>query len=94
MDEQTVFIVDDDPAVRDSIKELVESVALRAEVFATGQAFVDAVEPSRSGCLILDVRLAGMSGLILQEKLHELGFTAFQSSCSLPTLTFRWPCVP
>ena len=75
VDEQTVFIVDDDPAVRDSIKELVESIALRAEVFDTGQAFVDAVESSRTGCLILDVRLPVMSGLIVQEKLNELGFS-------------------
>jgi FixJ family two-component response regulator len=73
MDEQTVFIVDDDAAVRDSIQELVESVGLRAESHSSGQAFLASYQPQRSGCLVLDVRMAGMSGLVLQEKLNELG---------------------
>ncbi len=72
-EQQTVFIVDDDPGVRDSITELVESVGLRAESHASGQAFLDAFRPERPGCLVLDVRMAGMSGLVLQEKLGELG---------------------
>jgi FixJ family two-component response regulator len=73
MEEQTVFIVDDDAAVRDSIQELVESVGLRAESHSSGQAFLASYQPQRSGCLVLDVRMAGMSGLVLQEKLNELG---------------------
>jgi FixJ family two-component response regulator len=73
MEEQTVFIVDDDAAVRDSIQELVESVGLRAESYSSGQAFLASYQPQRSGCLVLDVRMAGMSGLVLQEKLNELG---------------------
>jgi len=73
MEEQTVFIVDDDAAVRDSIQELVESVGLRAESHCSGQAFLASYQPQRSGCLVLDVRMAGMSGLVLQEKLNELG---------------------
>ena len=73
MVEQTVFIVDDDAAVRDSIQELVESVGLRAESHSSGQAFLASYQPQRSGCLVLDVRMAGMSGLVLQEKLNELG---------------------
>ena len=73
MREQTVFIVDDDAAVCDSIKELVESVGLRAESFASGQAFLDHYQPEHSGCLVLDVRMAEMSGLLLQEKLNALG---------------------
>ncbi len=72
---QTVFIVDDDDAVRDSIQELLESVGLRAEGHASGQAFLDAFEPQRPGCLILDVRMAGISGLVLQERLNALGAT-------------------
>jgi FixJ family two-component response regulator len=70
--EQTVFIVDDDAAVRDSIQELVESVGLRAESYDSGQSFLDRFEPERPGCLILDVRMAGMSGLVLQEKLNAM----------------------
>jgi FixJ family two-component response regulator len=73
--EQTVFIVDDDAAVCDSIQELVESVGLRAEGYASGQAFLDHYQPERSGCLVLDVRMAEMIGLVLQEKLNTLGAT-------------------
>jgi FixJ family two-component response regulator len=73
MQEQVVFIVDDDAAVRDSIRELVESVGLRAKSYASAQAFLDAFQPERSGCLIADVRIPGMGGLALQEKLKERG---------------------
>jgi two-component system response regulator DctR len=73
MREQMVFIVDDDAAVCDSIKELVESVGLRAESFASGQTFLDHYQPEHSGCLVLDVRMAEMSGLLLQDKLNALG---------------------
>jgi FixJ family two-component response regulator len=73
MREQMVFIVDDDAAVCDSIQELVESVGLRAESFASGQTFLDHYQPEHSGCLVLDVRMAEMSGLLLQDKLNALG---------------------
>jgi FixJ family two-component response regulator len=69
----TVFIVDDNAAVRDSIQELVESVGLQAEIYPAAKDFLNAFQPERSGCLVLDVRMAGMSGLVLQEKLKELG---------------------
>jgi two-component system response regulator DctR len=72
MQAQTVFVVDDDDAVRDSIKELVESVGLQAEGYDSALAFLDAFESQRPGCLVLDVRMAEMSGLILQERLNEL----------------------
>ena len=70
MQEQTVFVVDDDAAVRDSIKELVESVNLQAEVHESALAFLDAFDPRRPGCLVLDVRMAEMSGLVLQDRLN------------------------
>lgn len=73
MERRTVFIVDDDAAVRDSMMELVESVGLRGESYSSGQAFLDSFEQERPGCLVLDVRMAGLSGLHLQEKLTELG---------------------
>ena len=72
MQAQTVFVVDDDAAVRDSIKELVESVGLQAEGYDSALAFLDAFESQRPGCLVLDVRMAEMSGLVLQERLNEL----------------------
>jgi FixJ family two-component response regulator len=73
MRRQTVFIVDDDPDVRDSIQELAESVGLHAEGYASAQAFLDKYQTERPGCLVLDVRMAEMSGLVLQEKLNTLG---------------------
>ncbi len=73
MEEPTVFIIDDDAAVRDSIQELVESVGLLAKAFASAQAFLDFYRAGLSGCLVLDVRMAGMSGLALQRKLSDLG---------------------
>lgn len=72
-DDQKVYVVDDDAAVRDSIAELSESVGLEAEVYASAQEFLDAYEPERPGCLVLDVRMAEMSGLVLQERLNALG---------------------
>jgi len=71
--EQTVFVVDDDAAVRDSIAELVESVGLQAEGYASASAFLEAFQPERPGCLVLDVRMADMSGLVLQQRLNALG---------------------
>jgi FixJ family two-component response regulator len=71
--EQWVFVVDDDADVRDSIAELLDSVGLRAACFATAQAFLDAYDAERSGCLVLDVRMAGMSGLELQQRLLDMG---------------------
>lgn len=65
--EQTVFIVDDDQAMRSSLKWLIESVGMKVEVFASADEFLDGYYPGRSGCLVLDVRMPGMSGLELQE---------------------------
>ena len=73
MDAPTVYIVDDHAGVRDSIAELVDSVGLRHAVFASGQAFLDAYDPGARGCLVLDVRMAHMSGLELQQRLDALG---------------------
>ena len=72
-DTPTVFVVDDDDAVRSSLKELAESQGLRAETFADAEEFLARFDPSRPGCLILDVRLGEVSGLELQEKLIERG---------------------
>ncbi|MET0207810.1 MAG: response regulator [Variovorax sp.] len=71
----TVFIVDDDEAVRDSIKELVLSVGLAGETFASADEFLAAYDPARPGCLVLDVRMARTSGLALQARLNEMNAT-------------------
>ena len=73
--EPTVFIVDDDPAVSEGLKELVRTIQLKVETFATAQAFLESYHPSRPGCLVLDVRLPGMSGLRLQDELIARGIT-------------------
>lgn len=67
----TVFIVDDDEAVRDSLKMLMESVDLDTEVFASAHEFLQHFDDDRSGCLVLDIRMPGMSGLELQAVLNE-----------------------
>jgi len=69
----TVFIVDDDRGVRQAIQDLVESVGLRAESFATGQEFLNKRRSSDPSCLVLDVRLPQMSGLDFQRKLADFG---------------------
>jgi len=67
----SVFVVDDDAAVRDSLRMLLKSVGLPVEVFESGQEFLDADRDDRPGCLVLDIRMPGMSGLELQAKLNE-----------------------
>jgi len=69
----TVFIVDDDRGLRQAIQDLVESVGLRAESFASGEDFLRAKRMNRPSCLVLDVRLPQMSGLDFQQRLTEAG---------------------
>jgi FixJ family two-component response regulator len=69
----TVFIVDDDRGMRQAIQDLVESVGLRAESFASGEEFLRKKHNSRPSCLVLDVRLPQMSGLDFQQRLVDIG---------------------
>jgi FixJ family two-component response regulator len=69
----TVFIIDDDGSMRQAVQDLVESVGLRAESFASGQEFLSRPRTSGSSCLVLDVRLPEMSGLDFQRQLTEIG---------------------
>ena len=71
----TVFVVDDDDAVRTSLRLLLKSVGLPVETFASAQEFLDAFDADRAGCLVLDVRMPGMSGLELQQELNQRGAT-------------------
>ena len=67
----TILIVDDDAAVRDALKLLLRSVGQAVETFGSAQEFLDAYAEDRPGCLVLDIRMPGMSGLELQQKLNE-----------------------
>ena len=73
MNEATVFIVDDDEAYRDSLVELVASVGLPCACFASALDFLAGFDPARAGCLVLDVRMARLSGLELQARLKARG---------------------
>ncbi len=69
----TVFIVENDEAMRTSLAFLLESTGLVTATFDSAEAFVGACTPEQPGCLVLDVRLPGMSGVALQEQLDQLG---------------------
>jgi FixJ family two-component response regulator len=74
-----VAVVDDDISVRESLESLIRSVKLEARVFGSAEEFLDAVHPRKADCLILDVRLPGMSGFELQHTLKT-------RKCKLPVI--------
>jgi RNA polymerase sigma factor (sigma-70 family) len=67
----TVFIIDDDDGLRESLAFLMRSVGLAVQPFPTAEAFLEVHEPNQAGCLVTDVRLPGMSGIALQETLER-----------------------
>jgi two-component system response regulator FixJ len=69
----TVFVVDDDTGVRSSIRVLLKSVGIAATPMASAQEFLAAFDPTQPGCLVLDIRMPGMSGLELQQQLNLRG---------------------
>lgn len=71
--EQTVFVVDDDAALRDSLRWLIESVGHTVRTFPSARAFLAEYRPDSGGCLVLDVRMPGGSGVELQEQLRRMG---------------------
>lgn len=73
MSSPTVFVVDDDAAVRDSLSLLLETAGLPAEAYASAEAFLAALHSDRSGCIVLDVRMPGMAGPALQTELARRG---------------------
>ncbi|MCX7170315.1 MAG: sigma-70 family RNA polymerase sigma factor [Proteobacteria bacterium] len=75
----TVYIVDDDPAVRDALGLLLSVKGFRTAVFANGEGFLNAWQSDWVGCLLIDIRMPGMDGLTLQKKLAEL-------NCHLPVI--------
>jgi len=68
-----ISIVDDDDSVRQALKSLIDSVGFRAEVFGSGEEFLNSAYVLQTDCLIADVRMTGMSGLELQERLNTTG---------------------
>ncbi len=71
--EPTVYVVDDDRSTRDVLRRLIESISLRAETFCSCEEFLEDYAPNKPGCIVLDVRLPGMSGFELQEWLTAQG---------------------
>lgn len=71
--EAVVFIVDDDEGVRASLRMLVRSIGYRPEVYSSGEAFLEAYDGRNSGCVLLDVRMPGMSGLEVRQRLEATG---------------------
>ena len=71
--EPTVFVVDDDDAIRRALGMLLQSVGLKVESYASAEGFLHDYDPSKSGCLVLDVRMPVISGLALQEMLTAQG---------------------
>ncbi|GBD35916.1 Response regulator protein TmoT [bacterium HR36] len=72
-EEGCVYVVDDDPAVGDSLRFMLGSVGLRTEVFSSAPEFLQRYNPGCPSCLVLDVRMPGMSGLELQEEMKQRG---------------------
>jgi len=70
---ETIFIVDDDAAILDGLSNLLESLGMNTELYATAEDFFAHWNASRAGCLVLDVRLPGMTGVEFQEKLRQAG---------------------
>jgi FixJ family two-component response regulator len=68
-----VFVVDDDPSIREALQGLIRSVGLRVQTFGSAQEFLGSHRPDAPACLVLDVRLPGLSGLDLQRDLAEAG---------------------
>ena len=78
-DAATVFVIDDDEGVRQSVEDLLNSVGLRAESYATAEEFLHRKHPDGPSCLVLDVRLPGMSGIDLHRQLMA-------RSCNVPAI--------
>jgi two-component system CheB/CheR fusion protein len=67
----TVFLIDDDDALRETMREMIEREGQPVEAFASGEAFLEAYRPGRKGCLLVDARLPGLSGIALLQRLKS-----------------------
>lgn len=75
----TIFVVDDDEAIRDSLAVLLKTVDLNATTFSSGDEFLEAYDAGWEGCILLDIRMPGTSGMEVQKRLAESG-------CSIPVI--------
>lgn len=73
MNQATVFVVDDDQTARESVCSLVEPMDVNVELYSSAEAFLEAYDPDRPGCLVTDLRMMGMNGVELQEELQRRG---------------------
>jgi two-component system response regulator FixJ len=93
--EPTVFVVDGDGSTRDAVRDLVHTMNLACETYASGQEFLDAYAPSRPGCVVLEVRVPDVNGLEIQERLAVQGaviplvFVTTESTVSLAVRAMR-----
>lgn len=69
-----VFVVDDDPSIRDSLELLMTSAGLDAKTYCSAEEFLQTADPAAAGCLVLDIRMPGMNGFDLQERCANAGF--------------------
>jgi len=75
MDERpTIFVIDDNKTARESLARLLQASGFRVEPYSSAQLFLEDYDPARPGCLVLDIRMPGMTGLELQERLDRKGF--------------------
>ncbi|MDN5874893.1 MAG: response regulator [Sinobacteraceae bacterium] len=79
IDEPIVYVVDDDESARDAMMALFKSVSLESQAFGSAEAFLETANDVRPGCVLVDLRMPGMSGLDLQRSLQERG-------CKLPVI--------
>lgn len=70
----TVFVVDDDPGIQDSLRMMIEGEGYNVELFPNAEEFLDRFDPEKSGCLLLDIRMPGIGGLELQRRLAERNY--------------------
>ncbi len=75
IDDAIVMVVDDDTGVRNAMRALLKSVGLQSQLHASAQDFLSSYSPAQPGCLVLDIRMPGMSGLELQQELNLRGAT-------------------
>ena len=85
-----VFVVDDDPSIREALDSLLRSVGLGVQTFASAQDFLASKHPDVPGCLVLDVHLPGLSGLDLQQELAKANISRSPSFSSLIAVIFPY----
>jgi FixJ family two-component response regulator len=90
----TVYVVDDDEAVRDSVQWLLEGKDYRVKLLRVGRGLSGALRPREVACLIIDIRMDGMSGLELQDKPDRAQERRCRSPSSPATATCRWRSTP